>query len=116
MNHQFQTHDGQAPAPKWWDHPERSCAGTPEELWFPLDTHRGRRNFNRDSDVGKAQALCAACPFLIECADDVLAHGDRNGIRAGVLLSSSRAREQLDRAKQTWHARRARAERVEVYA
>lgn len=115
MNHQFQTHDRPS-VPKWWNDPTRKCVGTPDELWFPLDNHRGRRNFNRDSDIGKAQSLCEACPFLIECADDVLEHGDRNGIRAGVLLSGARVREQLEEAKSAWHVRQAWTERVAVDA
>lgn len=111
MNDQFQTH-GNPATPKWWNDPARKCAGTPTEFWFPLDTNRGRRNFSRDSDMGRARALCEACPFLIECADDVLEHGDRNGIRAGVLLSSGRSREHLEAAKQAWRARQVMQEPV----
>lgn len=112
MNSQYSLPEPATAGPKWWNDPARKCAGTPDELWFPLDTHRGRRNFTRDSDVGRAMALCGACPFVFECADDVLEHGDRNGIRAGVLLSSGRAREHLETAKTAWHARQAAAEPV----
>ncbi|MBF6358321.1 WhiB family transcriptional regulator [Nocardia higoensis] len=40
--------------------PERSCAGIPQDAFFPSGL--------RQSQVRAAQAICAGCPVLADCA------------------------------------------------
>jgi len=72
---------------RWWEDPERRCAKTDPEIFFPVNV-AGER---------VAQAYCRACPVREECLADAMkregkkAHSGRDGIFGG-LTEKERAR------------------------
>ncbi|MFD4294579.1 WhiB family transcriptional regulator [Rhodococcus sp. NPDC058505] len=63
----------------WYLDPDRHCAQTPQEWWFP--PVRASKE-----TTARVAALCVDCPVRGQCADDARACDDRHGIRAGVDL------------------------------
>jgi hypothetical protein len=66
------------PPDNWRDRAACASSPIPHRLWV----NPGRHN---DTLIAQAKATCQTCPVLNECRDDMEAHGDFVGIRAGEL-------------------------------
>jgi len=80
----------------------RPCVGTDPELWFgaPDDTpphlQETRPSMRRRESVAKA--MCARCPFVVQCLENELEHGlgEQWGVRGGM---TAKERQDVIRAR-----------------
>jgi len=74
--------------PAGWE--DRPCLGTDLELWFGAsdDTppHLQESTGDKRRRESVAKALCAGCPFVVQCLENELEHGigGQWGVRGGM--------------------------------
>lgn len=77
----------------WADHPDRPCADTDTNLWYPVSGRTGRRggpDAATKAAVTEAKALCARCPVLHDCRAHGIAH-EQWGVWGGLTETEREA-------------------------